>query len=131
MILTITKIVNDLERIGDEIKKIAYKARRRRDATGSRGALPRRDACGRPRSRCCRWRSTRSRASTSTRAVEMIAFDDEIDAAFGSILRQLISYMMEDPRTIGASIEIVFMAKSIERDRRPRQEHRGGGGAGR
>ena len=48
-------------------------------------------------------------------AVEIVAVDDELDAAFGSILRQLISYMMEDPRTIGASIEIVFMAKSIER----------------
>ena len=48
-------------------------------------------------------------------AVEIVDFDDELDAAFGSILRQLISYMMEDPRTISASIEIVFMAKSIER----------------
>ena len=39
----------------------------------------------------------------------------EIDAAFSAILRQLISYMMEDPRTITAALEIVFIAKSIER----------------
>ena len=32
-----------------------------------------------------------------------------------SILRQLISYMMEDPRTITPALEIVFIAKSIER----------------
>jgi CheY-like chemotaxis protein len=41
--------------------------------------------------------------------------DSDIDAAFGSILRQLISYMMEDPRTITPALEIVFIAKSIER----------------
>ena len=41
--------------------------------------------------------------------------DDEIDAAFSGVMRQLISYMMEDPRTITAALEIVFIAKSIER----------------
>ena len=30
-------------------------------------------------------------------------------------MRQLISYMMEDPRTISAALEILFIAKSIER----------------
>ena len=48
-------------------------------------------------------------------AAEVIDLDDEIDAAFSAILRQLISYMMEDPRTISPALEIVFMAKSIER----------------
>ena len=48
-------------------------------------------------------------------ATEVIDLDDEIDAAFSAILRQLISYMMEDPRTISPALEIVFMAKSIER----------------
>jgi phosphate transport system protein len=41
--------------------------------------------------------------------------DEAVDAAFASILRQLISYMMEDPRTISPALEIVFIAKSIER----------------
>ena len=48
-------------------------------------------------------------------AAEVIAMDDEIDAAFSAVLRQLISYMMEDPRTISSALEIVFIAKSIER----------------
>ena len=45
----------------------------------------------------------------------MIDLDEEIDAAFHSIMRQLISYMMEDPRTITSALEIVFIAKSLER----------------
>jgi len=116
MVLTVTKIVNDLERIGDEVKKIAYKAAQTRGvdkltrvryydvarAAGSAlGMLQHSlDAFAR---------------LDAERAAAIIGEDEAIDAAFSAILRQLISYMMEDPRTISASIEIVFMAKSIER----------------
>jgi phosphate transport system protein len=48
-------------------------------------------------------------------AAQVISDDEALDAAFLAILRQLISYMMEDPRTITAALEIVFIAKSIER----------------
>jgi phosphate transport system protein len=48
-------------------------------------------------------------------AAQVVSNDEAIDSAFLSILRQLISYMMEDPRTISAALEIVFIAKSIER----------------
>ena len=124
MVLTVVKVVNELERIGDEIKKIAYKAQQMQ----------------RPE------RLSNVRFHEITRAAELaednlqlaldafarldvkaaaqvISADEAIDAAFLSILRQLISYMMEDPRTITPALEIVFIAKSIEH-RRPRQEHR-------
>lgn len=116
MILTITKIVNDLERIGDEVKKIAYKAVQMhgsdrltqvrffdvvRTAQRSREMLQRAlDAFAR---------------LDAVAAAAVIQRDEEIDAAFSSIMRQLISYMMEDPRTISVALEIVFIAKSIER----------------
>ena len=48
-------------------------------------------------------------------AAQVISNDEAIDAAFLANLRQLISYMMEDPRTISPALEIVFIAKSIER----------------
>jgi len=116
MILTITKIVNDLERIGDEAKKIAYKAAQMhggdrltqvrffdvvRSAQVARGLLQSAlDAFAR---------------LDVIEAAGVIQRDEEIDAAFSSVLRQLISYMMEDPRTISSALEIVFIAKSIER----------------
>jgi len=116
MILIVVKIVNELERIGDEVKKIAYKAQQMQ----------------RPE------RLTAVRLHDIARAAEMaednlqlaldafarldvnsaatvVSNDEAIDAAFLAILRQLISYMMEDPRTISAALEIVFIAKSIER----------------
>jgi len=41
--------------------------------------------------------------------------DELVDDEFRSILRQLVTFMMEDPRNISSSIEILFAAKAIER----------------
>jgi phosphate transport system protein len=41
--------------------------------------------------------------------------DDLIDREFDSFLRILITYMMEDARTISASLDLLFIAKAIER----------------
>jgi len=116
MILTVTKIVNDLERTGDEIKKMA---RRAADTTQyQRLSQVRHFDVSRAAARA---RETLQLALDAfarldvIAAAEVIALDEEIDAAFAAIMRQLISYMMEDPRTISPALEIVFVAKSIER----------------
>ncbi|HSS27175.1 MAG TPA: PhoU domain-containing protein, partial [Usitatibacter sp.] len=48
-------------------------------------------------------------------AAEVLKEDTAIDDEFRSVLRQLITYMMEDPRTISASLDTVWVAKAIER----------------
>jgi phosphate transport system protein len=48
-------------------------------------------------------------------ATEVLKQDEAIDVEFRSVLRQLITYMMEDPRTISAALDIVWVAKAIER----------------
>jgi phosphate transport system protein len=116
MILMVTKIVNDLERIGDEVKKVVYKAA---EARGSdRLTQVRRHDVARAAQQALGMLQTAldvfARLDASA-AAEVIDRDESIDAAFSAILRQLISYMMEDPRTISSALEIVFIAKSIER----------------
>jgi phosphate transport system protein len=49
------------------------------------------------------------------KAVEVLRQDDQIDQEFEGLLRKLITFMMEDPRTISSSIDLVFVAKAIER----------------
>jgi phosphate transport system protein len=41
--------------------------------------------------------------------------DDEIDREFDGFVRKLITYMMEDPRMISPSLDLLFLAKAIER----------------
>jgi phosphate transport system protein len=65
--------------------------------------------------RSCARRWMPSRGWTPMRALEVLKQDDQIDEEFDGLLRKLITYMMEDPRTISASIDLVFVAKAIER----------------
>jgi phosphate transport system protein len=116
MILTITKIVNDLERVGDEVKKVAYKAARTQGAD-TLMQVRRHDvahAAGQAQEMLQMALDVFARLDAAA-AAEVIDRDEEVDAAFLGIMRQLISYMMEDPRTISSALEIVFIAKSIER----------------
>jgi phosphate transport system protein len=46
---------------------------------------------------------------------EVCAKDDEIDAVYNSLFRQLLTYMMEDPRNITMCTHLLFCAKNIER----------------
>ena len=41
--------------------------------------------------------------------------DAELDAQYTSYFRELVTYMIEDPRTIGSCTHLMFMAKNIER----------------
>lgn len=116
MILTVSKIVNDLERIGDEVKKIAWKAV---ETYGSVSLARVRiydagKALGTTQAMLRLALDAFARLDVVA-AADVIDRDAAVDAAFASILRQLVSYMMEDPRTITPALEIVFIAKSIER----------------
>ena len=116
LIMGVSKIVTDLERIGDEAEKIARMARQ----IYGRGAL------AIPRS--IDVRQTGDKAALMLRRVldamarldaaeaeKIIAEDKLIDTEFRAIMRQLITYMMEDPRTITTALDIVWAAKAIER----------------
>jgi phosphate transport system protein len=116
MIMTVTKVVNDLERIGDEAKKVVFKA----EQAGSSGRLAQlrnydvTRALDTVRSMLQAALDAFARLDTEA-AAKVIGDDESVDASFHAIMRQLISYMMEDPRTISAALEILFIAKSIER----------------
>jgi phosphate transport system protein len=116
LILAVSKIVTDLERIGDEATKIARMARDiHTSGTTTRPRLVpighlSEIAIGMLR------RSLDAFARLDAAAAARVAGEDAaIDEEFRAIIRQLITFMMEDPRTIGTSIQVVWVAKAFER----------------
>ena len=116
MIFAIMKTVTDLERIGDEAQKIARMAKNIHERGGAQAppVVQVRHAAEAAISMLRRTLDAFARLDADT-ARAVIRDDAGIDTEFRSILRQLITFMMEDPRTITTALEIVWIAKAIER----------------
>lgn len=115
MIMTVIKTITDLERIGDEAKKIAKQARALH--TSDIAHVPRlelRHAADIVIDMLRQALDAFARTDCSV-ATDVVRRDKEVDAEFKGAMRQLISYMIEDPRTISRALELLFIAKSIER----------------
>ena len=115
MIMTVVKTITDLERIGDEAKKIAKKTRAMYSSDLT--YVPRIELHHSADTVVSMLRQSLdafARADCSV-ATEVARRDKEVNAEFKAGTRQLITYMMEDPRTISCALELLFIAKSIER----------------
>jgi phosphate transport system protein len=118
LLIAISKTIGNLERVGDEAARIARTVQRLiNTGVSSRLRLPVSDVSFEASLATASLRRALdafARLDTQT-ALEVIKSDNEIDAEFDGLMRKLITYMMEDPRTISASIDLVFVAKAIER----------------
>ena len=115
LLMAVSKMLTDMERCGDEAEKIAKTARRLHEGNGrfepmvelrhmsnyvvsmlhdALDALARRDA---------------------VLAAQVVRTDKEVDKEWKASLRQMISYMIEDPPTISTSIDLIFIARALER----------------
>ena len=116
LILAASKIVTDLERIGDEATKVARMAKDISLNGAAAGAklVPivhiSEIAIGMLR------RALDAFARLDAAAAARVCGEDAaIDDEFRAIIRQLITFMMEDPRTITQSLQVVWVAKAFER----------------
>ena len=116
LLIAISKTTANLERAGDEAAKIARMVKSIMHSGASR-TLPTSDlrvaadlASGLLRKALDAF----ARLDTAA-ALSILKEDDQIDAEFDGFVRKLITYMMEDPRTISASLDLLFVAKAIER----------------
>jgi phosphate transport system protein len=114
-ILSVFKVVTDLERIGDEAKKIAKVARQVHGSNdGVRPSIQIKHAGAMAVHQLRKALDSFARQDIDS-AAEILKEDKDLDAEFKSLMRQLITYMMEDPRTISRGIDLLFAAKAIER----------------
>ncbi|PQA84168.1 phosphate transport system regulatory protein PhoU [Limnohabitans sp. TS-CS-82] len=116
LLMAMSKTTANLERVGDEAAKIARMVKSIVESNAPR-SLPSSDL-----------RVSADMASGLLRkaldsfarldipmAVSILREDNDIDQEFDGFVRKLITYMMEDPRTISSSLDLLFIAKAIER----------------
>ena len=116
LMMAIIKTITDLERSGDEAAKIARMSKQ--IFVRERLKMPRisdiKTAADIALGMLRKVLDAFARLDTAA-AIEVLKQDDLIDREFEKLMRTLITYMMEDPTTISAAIDLVFVAKAIER----------------
>ena len=116
LVMSLVGVTTDLERVGDESKKIALYARSIFSA--GRSLLPRVLEL-RPMARLVHdmlRQATRALDDLDPRAAaELMRRDLEVNQSFRAVLARLAGFMVEDPRSISACLDILFVAKSLER----------------
>ncbi len=116
MIMMVVKTITDLERIGDEATKIARVAQKIYES--DRMYKPRFNEINTMVSLVREMLRTSLDAFARldvTKTVDVARQDEQVDEQFRAAMRQLITFMLEDPRTISMSLEVLFVAKAIER----------------
>ena len=115
MVVTSIQVANDLERTGDMAKQLAKRALQI-EALGLapkfyNGVKHMTDLVARQLKAALDAYAHRDSAA----AVEVCNRDDEVDAMYTSLFRELLTYMMEDPRNITQCTHLLFCTKSLER----------------
>ncbi len=115
LVMAIIKTITDLERIGDEAEKIGRHAVKL--ATVERTPtyfLEIKHMGGRVREMLHDSLDTFARMDTE-KAIMIARSDREINDEYDSLVRQLITHMMEDPRSIKRALRVMWCARSLER----------------
>ena len=116
LLLAISKITTNLERVGDEAYKISKRVKSIVE-NGDARKMPVGDlrvTFDLAANLIHRALDAFARLDVSA-AVTIFKEDDLIDREFKGFTRKLITYMMEDPHTISSSLDLIFIAKAVER----------------
>ena len=115
-IISAIRIASDLERIGDLGKNIARRTLAMIDSQPASGRLMTGvEHLSQLSLRQLKYVLDAYGARDIERAQEIWHADDEIDAVYMSLFREMLTYMMEDPRNIGMCTQLLFCAKNLER----------------
>ena len=114
-IMGATRITSDLERIGDLAKNIA-----KRTLAISNEHIPKTLIYGLRHMADLAQRQLKEVLDAyadrnADMALAVWRHDEQIDATYNSVFRELLTYMMEDPRNIGLCTHLLFGAKNLER----------------
>jgi phosphate transport system protein len=121
LLMAISRMVSNLERVGDEAKKIARLIQSIAHSQSKKAyQLPQGDlglACDLAARASMQLRKALDAFARldATECVAILRLDDVIDQEFSDYVRRLVTYMMEDARSISSGLDLVFIAKAVER----------------
>ncbi len=115
MVMAVSRAVRDLERAGDEAQKIAKMAIKLSE-TGDEGKGYREVRhIGESVIKMIRSTLDAFARFDSAEAIKTMEKDNKIDLDYSSAMREMITYMMEDPRSISRSLDVMWVLRSLER----------------
>lgn len=116
LVMAISKAITNLERAGDEADRIARRTKHIIEDSASHGINVAEIRLSGQMAVSLLRRSLDCFARLDIKsAVEVVYDDKEIDDEFRAFVRKLVSYMSEDPRTISVALDMLFIAKAVER----------------
>lgn len=115
LVIAVTKAITDLERVGDEASKIARQAiDLHSEDSGQRGFVEVRHI-GNHVSRMLDDALDAFARLDIDLALRVVETDKTVDMEYTSALREMITYMMEDPRRISRAMNIIWTLRALER----------------
>jgi phosphate transport system protein len=115
VILSMIKTITDLERIGDEAEKVGYIASRLASTERAADTFREVKHLGRLASEMVRDALDAYARMDASAAVVVARRDRLIDEEFESVHRQCITFMMEDPRAIRRTLDLLWVVRALER----------------
>ncbi|MBC8747195.1 phosphate transport system protein [Paraburkholderia sp. WC7.3g] len=116
LLMAISKTVTNLERAGDEARKVAKRTRRIAEDHNAPTINITEIALSGEMAMTILRRALDAFARLDTGAAAQIVRDDDaIDDQFRAVVRKLVTSMMNDPRTVSSALDYLFIAKAIER----------------
>ncbi|MBF8223237.1 MULTISPECIES: phosphate signaling complex protein PhoU [Halomonadaceae] len=115
LVLAVIRATSDLERIGDEASKIARNALSLIEASqGAKGVVEVRHISEHVR-KMLRDALTAFARFDIELALEVVHEDDSVDSEYASAMRSLMTFMMEDPRSISPILNVMWILRALER----------------
>jgi phosphate transport system protein len=114
-LLSVSKMLTDMERCGDEAEKIAKMARRLHESEGRYEPVVELRHMANFVTAMIRESLDAFARMDPMHAAQVVRNDKEVDKEWKGSLRHIITYMIEDPRTISRSIDLIFIARALER----------------
>jgi phosphate transport system protein len=115
LIVAVIKTITDLERIGDEAEKVARMAAELANLERPRNQYHETQHLGESVQHMVHDALDAFARMDVEAALKVALYDEEVDLKYEGILRQLITHMMEDPRSIKRVMDVIWSIRALER----------------